>query len=251
MVEPWNIRGPLNPPKGSIKGGLFDTRGAPLGPEFKISQYRLNPGRGHVALAAHEGGFIATYETRRPGRNANRICGRRFNAAGRPLGNEFVINAKTTGSQGAPLVASLVGGNVVVLWSDSDGGFSICYQLFDSNWNKLLSADSDHPDPILYQDEEGGGSEFGLAALDDGGFVAVFTRPTYDQGNLFGQWFDRRGQKIGQLFAIKSIVSGSQGEPSVAGLAGGGFVVVWTRRGGGDPDVSYVKARVFDAAHFP
>ena len=56
-------------------------------------------------------------------------------------------------------------------------------------------------------------------------------------------------EKSGTEFIVNSTVSGSQREPDITTLAGGGFVVTWTDRGqtGGDTSGYAVRAQVFSA----
>lgn len=55
--------------------------------------------------------------------------------------------------------------------------------------------------------------------------------------------------RTGSELLVNSQVQGSQFDPAVAGLAGGGFVVIWTDASGalGDPSGNGVTAQVFTA----
>jgi len=56
--------------------------------------------------------------------------------------------------------------------------------------------------------------------------------------------------RIGGEFLVNTKTDNFQFEPTITGLTGGGFVVTWTDKlnASGDPDVSCVKAQIFDAA---
>ncbi|KAG5190921.1 hypothetical protein JKP88DRAFT_297446 [Tribonema minus] len=89
-----------------------------------------------------------------------------------------------------------------------------------------------------------------VAGLAQGGFVAVWQ--SLHIGGSWGvhaQLFDDAGSAIGQQFPV-SAEADAQRDPAVAGLAGGGFVVVWRGYAPGGPD-SAVYAQLYDAAAVP
>ena len=69
-----------------------------------------------------------------------------------------------------------------------------------------------------------------IAALSDGGYVAVWQSEDQDGSNsgIYGQRYDANGLAVGGEFRVNSTTTNEQSEPAVAGLDGGGFVVVWT-----------------------
>ncbi|MBC7185205.1 MAG: hypothetical protein H5U30_16735, partial [Marinobacter sp.] len=69
-----------------------------------------------------------------------------------------------------------------------------------------------------------------VAALADGGYVIVWESDEQDGAGsgIFGQRYSADGVIVGPEFLINTQVLGSQVDPQVAGLAGGGFVVTWT-----------------------
>lgn len=72
-----------------------------------------------------------------------------------------------------------------------------------------------------------------VAALQDGGFVVVWTSLYQDgtESSIYGQRFDFRAQKIGEEFLVNKFPLGAQNSPDVLGLKGGGFVVTWVSNG--------------------
>ncbi|HEX8241709.1 MAG TPA: cadherin domain-containing protein [Allosphingosinicella sp.] len=89
-----------------------------------------------------------------------------------------------------------------------------------------------------------------FAKLKGGRFVGVWESPDSDGSEgLRGRVFGPDGLPIGPDFAINTATKDDQKDPSVAGLADGGFVVTWSTR---DPlqDGSYdaIKAQRFDAS---
>jgi len=69
-----------------------------------------------------------------------------------------------------------------------------------------------------------------IDGLANGNFVAVWESFEQDgsASGVYGQVFDADGSGVGTEFHSSTTTSNNQDEPSVAGLAGGGFVVIWS-----------------------
>jgi hypothetical protein len=69
-----------------------------------------------------------------------------------------------------------------------------------------------------------------IAKLADGGFVVVWTSRKQDGSDLgiFARRYNADRTPAGDEFQVNTHTAGDQQYPSVAGLAGGGFVVTWT-----------------------
>ena len=88
-----------------------------------------------------------------------------------------------------------------------------------------------------------------VAALAGGGFVVAWTDSSLSSDDPSGsairaQRFDASGSKVGPEFLVNTTTANDQHDPSVAALAGGGFVVVWTDNSQNGSDV---RAQRFDA----
>ena len=144
---------------------------------------------------------------------------------------EFLVNTWTTGSQDHPIATSLGEAGFVVVWEgeDEDGqGYGIFGQRFDVSGKKV-------------------GSEFqvntwttenqmlpSVATLAGGGFVVVWQSGNWFSSGqdgsdfgIYGQMFNAKGDMVGPEFQVNAWTTGSQENPSVSGLLGGDFVVVW------------------------
>jgi Ca2+-binding RTX toxin-like protein len=92
-----------------------------------------------------------------------------------------------------------------------------------------------------------------FARLANGNFVAVWESTDAQQdnssGGIKGRVMAANGTPVGPEFLINTATANAQTYGSVAGLAGGGFVVTWTTRDAAQ-DGSYdsIKAQRFDAA---
>ncbi|MEZ5786515.1 MAG: hypothetical protein R3D62_08620 [Xanthobacteraceae bacterium] len=91
-----------------------------------------------------------------------------------------------------------------------------------------------------------------VAALASGGFVITWTDNTYLLEEIGGadvraQIYGAAGERIGDEFLVNTETIDHQRDAKIAGLLGGGFVVVWQDFSGmrGDECGSSIKAKVF------
>ncbi len=92
-----------------------------------------------------------------------------------------------------------------------------------------------------------------FARLADGNFVAVWESTDAQQDSsssgIKGRVMAANGAPVGPEFLINTATANAQTYASVAGLAGGGFVVTWTTRDAlQDGSYDSIKAQRFDAA---
>ena len=92
--------------------------------------------------------------------------------------------------------------------------------------------------------------QLSLAALEDGGFIVTYTSYAGDGNNswaVMGQRYDASGSPVGdELPLVSDYVSNQQSQPSVTGLADGGFVATWYSDGSSD-----VRGQIYDADGTP
>jgi len=74
-----------------------------------------------------------------------------------------------------------------------------------------------------------------IAPLSGGGFVIAWSDGVSDDSGvgITAQRFDADGAKVGGEIQINNLVLSNQYDPSVAGLASGGFIATWTGEGNG------------------
>jgi len=117
---------------GSGRIGIFaqryDSEGAARGAEFQVT-----PQFGPASVASDaSGNFVAVWSS---GQDDDDVFGQRYDPAGVPLGQPFLVNATTAADQQLPSVASDASGNFVVAWqSDLQDGSStgVFGQRYDS-----------------------------------------------------------------------------------------------------------------------
>ena len=143
------------------------------------------------------------------------------------LGDPVLANTHTDKDQHDPAVAALNNDRFVVVWES--------YQQEVSNdgiYGQMFSADGGyfgsefHVNTYVLNAQE----DPEIGGLANGNFVVVWESFEQDGSSwgVYGQVFDPDGNKVGEEFHSSTTAANDQDEPSVAGLAGGGFVVAWS-----------------------
>ncbi|HZH26703.1 MAG TPA: hypothetical protein VEY95_05915, partial [Azospirillaceae bacterium] len=228
----------------------YDVNGTKVGGEVTLSGTGAHPTSDRVAVTGlADGGYAVAFEASVDFFNS--VATQRFTADGTAVGAPELINIQTFDGT-VPLITKLADGGWVVAWDgyssawdgDSSGGSRGGWgQRFDAAGAKVgdefqINSSVDELDP--------NGSS-AVAALEDGGFVAVW-RAWMEGGTsgVYAQRFDAAGAKVGTEFRVDTPEPGNASQPHVVGLAGGGFAVAWQsyqQDGGYD-----VHAQRFDAA---
>lgn len=99
-----------------VRARLLDAAGAPVAADFLVNTYTtLGQLRPDVARS-REGGFTVVWEGAGSGDDLG-IFGRSFDGAGAPLGDAFLLNDFTTGTQQRPRIDVDGSANFVVSWT--------------------------------------------------------------------------------------------------------------------------------------
>ncbi|MDO9527245.1 MAG: calcium-binding protein [Gemmobacter sp.] len=181
---------------------------------------------------------------------AERLEARVVDADGVPLGGVIDLRAGSS-AVGAffsqAVVTALPGGGFVAFWGESfDSGLNPSYgvngRVFDADG--VAQGDVFRP----ADDLSGYHDKMAVTAMQDGGFVVVWTHDTLT-AKVVGQRYDARGEQIGPDFLVSTETSGGPrpwpSSVSVDTLADGGFVVAWTLTGIGGFADQEVLSRSF------
>ncbi|MEH6633281.1 MAG: hypothetical protein V7776_20900 [Halopseudomonas aestusnigri] len=108
------------------------------------------------------------------------------------------------------------------------------------------------PDIQVNNETEDVSRNSSVATLTDGGWVVIWETRNQDRDNfrILGQVYDAEGERSGEellIFTERELIGSLN--PSVAGLANGGFAVAWSDRVDADVD-AYVKVRRYNAEEF-
>ncbi|WP_309388395.1 hypothetical protein [Chelatococcus sambhunathii] len=210
-----------------VYGQRYDHDGKRVGSEFKINTHTRGHQQNRTVEALKNGGFVVAWESSGQDGSKGGVYTQRYRASGKKAGRETRVNSHTGGDQREPDVAALIGGGHVVVWHSQkqDGsGYGVFGQRFDSGGGKAAGE-------FQINTETNDDQEFpSVAPLPGGKFVVAWSSRGQDgsDSGIYGQRFNRAGDRIGPEFLINSTVEEYQGFPAVTALKGGAFVVTWS-----------------------
>jgi hypothetical protein len=223
--------GPITPIWTEVTGPTARIIGQRLGVEGRANSSEFDIGAttsadGASAALIGTGGFVAVWAS--PGQDGSQLAirGRRFSGGGNRDGPEFQVNTYTANSQAYPSVAGLNDGGFLVAWSSygQDGSWSGIYaQRHDLLGNRVGG------EFRVNVHTTDGQSRPKVGGLADGGYVIAWQSLGQDGSGsgIYAQRYTAAGARIGGNFQVNTMTAGHQAAPSVVGLAGGGFVVIW------------------------
>ena len=223
----------------AIRLQLFDSAGGKSGGEMLVNTI-TDGNQLQASVASLASGGFAVVWTGSDGAGSG-IRAQLFTAAGAKSGGEIEINTATAGEQAQPVLAGLQAGGFVVAWTDAAGdgsGSGVKAQLFTAAGAKSGG------EIVVNSSTAGDQLEAAVTLLADGRFVIAWS-DRGGSGAVRAQLFDAAGAKLGGEFAVDSDTS-SNGAPSVAALASGGFAVAWTDASDGSD--TGIRVRIFDSA---
>jgi Ca2+-binding RTX toxin-like protein len=220
----------------------FDQYGAALQPDTLVNVATIG-NQADTSIAALPGGYVVTFTDR--GGSSWLIKARIYDAAGAPVGSEFVVNSGAGATSVESSVTVLAGGAFAVAWYETGiAGSGHAIQLFSASGERIGSQ-INVPSGLA-------GTQVGpkLVALADGGFALAWTANTgaLSDGSgraVFVQVFDALGQAAGGPMLANNQTVGEQFDPTITALGAGGFIVGWTDSAGAGADDDQVKARIF------
>lgn len=211
----------------AVFGQRFDWAGDRIGSEFQVNGPTLGSLERAAVAADGPGNFVVAWNSYNPDDSRWNILGRRFDAAGAPLGDQFQVNSYSTENQWTPTVAADRFGNFVVAWASAgqDGStWGVFGQRFSPAGSRVGTEFQVNSYTRNYQEDP-------VVALDDAGnfVVAWQSHPGQDGSGsgVFGQRFALAGGPVGGEFQINTFTTSSQFHPAMAAGSSGDFVVAW------------------------
>ncbi|HEY5723590.1 MAG TPA: calcium-binding protein [Allosphingosinicella sp.] len=208
--------------QNAIQGQYFDSVGNRIGSFFWITDFTIRGQLEPDVASLPDGSFATTWVWFTSGGSNIKM---KFGTAGvEPLldfGNMFSVNN--------PEIAGLSNGSAAVVWWDDMD--------FDPTVNGAIVAPGGTVQSFSIVTNEGGAQgRPQIATLNGGNFVVAWDDTSGVGGDSDGtavkaQIFDSAGNKFGPELLANTTTAGSQSNPYVAALPGGGFVIVWD--GGG------------------
>ncbi|MCP4343110.1 MAG: hypothetical protein GY799_30605, partial [Desulfobulbaceae bacterium] len=226
----------------SVHGQFFNTNGSKRGSEFQVNEREDRPEELPQATTLKNGNVVVAWSDR------DEVYIQIYTPNGEKIGSNIIVNSTTNNEQSLPEIAALANGNMVVVWQ-SDGqdgsGLGTYGQILSSSGTKI------RPEFQVNEYTTGDQEKANIAGLAFGGFVVTWESQygegagtqDGDNGGIFAQIYDDKGEKIGAEFQVNQFTSGNQSAPSVAGLHGGDFVIAWNTQAQFHANYSVVARR--------
>lgn len=222
------------------KDGVITQRiasdGSPLGPEQRLDEELSVGTRSHQLTRNPNNSLLAVWQAQTeivPGSGFEYvIAGRRLNAGGAPIDDEFVVNSFTDGNQYMPQAAVQSNGDFIVTWestrspgSDNSAG-SILARQFSSAGRPLGE------DFQVNTDTMGRQGEPSVATANNDNFLVVWTsnvglEPGETGSTIRGQLYSPSGTPLAQELQVNSSTTLSEDRPRVIQAPDGGFLAIW------------------------
>ncbi len=213
----------------------------PQGPELHVNTHTTSNQFNSAVAMDNAGNFVVVWQSAGQDGNSDGIYAQRFSALGAPLGEEFLANETTTGSQQTPTVAMDDDGDFVVAWNSiGQGGVN------GEVWARRFTSAGvpvDHEFHVNTVTE--GGQNNPQAAMDGAGNFVVAWFSLGDAYDIYARRYNASGVALAEPFLVSAEFTGNQINPAVAMDTDGDFVVTW-QSSIGDGSSSGVYARRFD-----
>jgi len=212
------------------------------GAEFQVNNHTTYDQKNAEIAMDETSNFVVVWSSYGQDGSSNGVFGRLFDPNCSPRGEEFQINATSSGNQAEPAVAMDAAAGFVVTWQGpgliEDDQEDIFAQRFDPNGLPVggeFRVNSSTNDQQLYPC---------VAMNNNGRFIIVWeSNNTPGQGNkaICGQIYDSNGLEFGPEFLVNA-ESSVYRYPDVAADANGNFAVVWME----DKSSNTILGRLFD-----
>uniref|UniRef100_UPI00254663B5 Ig-like domain-containing protein n=1 Tax=Sphingosinicella terrae TaxID=2172047 RepID=UPI00254663B5 len=182
FVAVWVNILPSSSGGGELVARIYDSNGVPVTGELAVNSYSPGTQWQQTITALSGGGFVVVWEGE--GTSGRGIYGQMFDDDGARIGGEFRIDPVDGAYSQNPDVEALANGGFVVCW-DTQG-----QPATDNIFARTFDAQGNVVGPIFEMNgpEAGGGNS--TAALDDGGFVVIWS---VDHGSTESVWGQRFG----------------------------------------------------------
>lgn len=152
----------------------------------------------------------------------NGVFARLIKASGLPNGDAVKLSS---GAAANPAIAGAGNGQLIVSWEAADGSSQgVFARLFDRSFTPRGG------EFRINSEVAGLQRRAAVTAVPTGGWLVVWQGQGIDSKHhhVFGQFLGAAGNLVGPQFRISEGVGDIQIAPSVAAVAGGNFVVIWT-----------------------
>jgi hypothetical protein len=179
--------------------------------------------------ALSDGGWIVAWQKNGPDGSGWGIYQQRYDRFGSRVDREFRVNSFTLSDQSEADVKGLNDGGWVVVWN-SEGQASNKRDIYQQRYSRF--GEPVGTETLVNSDTKGIQQNPSISSLQDGGWIVVWEgqADTNAKWNIHQQRFDATGLAVGQEMQVNEESETGDGQPLVAGLKGGGWVVAWNIR---------------------
>ena len=225
----------------------YDAAGTATSPDLLANTTTAGDQKMTSLAALAGGGWVVSWYNDNPAPGGdNSYQAQIFDAAGAPVGGELVISEPGFVSENYVPVTALANGNFAAAWFQSDAENNMLHRI------QIYSPTGAQVGTQIQVPVSLGMTQLAptLAALADGSLALVWLGDHGDTTDgsgkgVFVQVYDPNGTAFGAPLQVNTQASGDQVDPSIVGLADGGFVVTWTDVNGTGSDDDEIKAQVF------
>jgi len=212
----------------SIQMRRVDPDSLPVGSDFQVNTYTTNWQTDAAVATAQDGSFFIAWESGLVGvPDGDTIRARRFNSAGVPLGEDFLVSTNAAPRQADPDLGIAPDGSTLVVWEAGDSIDRDIRARFYSSTGLPQGAD------FVINSYTTDFQVNAAVALDPwGGFVVVWQSFGSWGGDTYSRSIQARrltdnGVPLGDDFQVSLTEDGTQDYPDVAARTDGSFIVVW------------------------
>ena len=225
VVVVWESRNDILNNNWTIFARRFNAAGLPVTGEIPVSQTTAGEQRRPVVALDPLGNFVVTWYAAGRDGSGHAVLARRFDAAGNPLGGEFLVNQSTSGDQWLPWVDRDALGRFVVAWQNGVGSGSIIVaRRFGADGVPLAGEFPVNTTTSWFEERPA------VALAPDGRFMIVWQNFSEADWSVFAQRYDATGAAVGTQVRVNTVGPGHQQEPAVTAQPAGGFVVAWAQQ---------------------
>jgi hypothetical protein len=218
----------------------FNAAGIAQGNEFQVNTNTAGDQMYATVVMNANGGFVVTWSSNNQDGGGWGVYGQRYDAAGKAIGSEFLINQTTASDQMYSSVAIDANGDFAVTWSNknqSNGTWDVYARVFSANGNTS--------DEFRVNPNTPGDQMYSRIAMDQNGAFTIVWQSRQPNGDwdIYARSYNADGSaKPDGEFRINDTTAGDQQNANIAVNADGGFVITWTgdSRDGGGTDI-YAK----------
>ncbi len=222
-----NQTGPAGLAGRDVFGQRYLGSGQPLGSEFQVNAFTTDQQDDSRVVCHDSGAFVVVWESAGQDGDGNGVFGRVFGSSGTPQTGEFRLNNHTTLDQADPAVAWAGDGTLLAVWESlgQDGNsLAIVGRRFTSAGTPIGT------EFAVNAYTTGAQRDPRVVRASAGGFIVAWEGDSTAGGadrDVFFRSFDASGQPSSGDVRINTTTENDQGNPALAALPEGGFVVVW------------------------